>query len=71
MKITSFIVTAAIASSALASSLVQQATEAGMKPIPSSNAAVLKLIDDKNNPITEAKVELGKKLYFDPRLSKS
>ena len=71
MKITSFIVTAAIASSALASSLVQQATQAGMKPIPSSKAAVLKLIDDKNNPITEAKVELGKKLYFDPRLSKS
>jgi len=29
------------------------------------------LIDNPKNPITKAKVELGKKLYFDPRLSKS
>ena len=71
MKIISFIVTTAIVTSAFASSLVEEAAEVGMKPIPSSNAAVLKLIDDKNNPMTEAKVELGKKLYFDPRLSKS
>ena len=32
---------------------------------------ILKLIDDPKDPITDAKVELGKKLYFDPRMSKS
>lgn len=31
----------------------------------------MKLIDDPKDPITDSKVELGKKLYFDPRLSRS
>jgi cytochrome c peroxidase len=31
----------------------------------------MQMIDNKNNYITDEKVELGKKLYFDPRLSKS
>ena len=31
----------------------------------------MKMIDDKKDPITDAKVELGKKLYFDPRMSRS
>lgn len=51
--------------------LVKKALNAGLKPIPQSNLEILKLVDNPKNPITDAKVELGKKLYFDPRLSKS
>jgi len=51
--------------------LLKAAKDSGLKAIPESKQELLKLVDDKNNPITEAKVELGKKLYFDPRLSKS
>ena len=51
--------------------LVQKAVDMGIKPIPQSNLEILKLVDDPKNPITDAKVELGKKLYFEPRLSKS
>jgi len=54
-----------------ASTLVDSATKAGLKPIPSSTTELMKLIDNPKNPITKDKVELGKKLYFDPRLSKS
>ncbi|MCH9741501.1 MAG: cytochrome-c peroxidase [Epsilonproteobacteria bacterium] len=43
----------------------------GLKPIPVKEDELLKLIDNPKNPITEEKIELGKKLYFDPRLSKS
>jgi cytochrome c peroxidase len=42
-----------------------------MKPIPASKTELMKLIDDPKDPITDAKVELGKKLFFDPRLSRS
>jgi len=59
------------AASLMASSLVNQAKEAGLTAIPESNLELLKLIDNPKNPITDEKVELGKKLYFDPRLSKS
>ncbi|MDQ1338064.1 MAG: cytochrome c peroxidase [Campylobacterota bacterium] len=59
------------ASSLLASTLANDAKNAGLKPIPSSKIELSKLIDNPKNPITSAKVELGKKLYFDPRLSKS
>jgi len=51
--------------------LVKKAQEAGLKPIPQSKLEVLKLVDNAKNPMTDCKVELGKKLYFDPRLSKS
>ena len=51
--------------------LEKKAADAGLKPIPTSQLEVLKLVDNPKNPITDAKVELGKKLYFDPRLSKS
>ena len=55
----------------MASSLSQDAKNAGLLPIPSSQSELLKLIDNPNNHITEEKASLGKKLYFDPRLSKS
>ena len=57
--------------SIMAANLVDVAKEAGLKPIPASKAELMKLIDNQKNKITDAKVELGKKLYFDPRLSKS
>ena len=59
------------ASSLFASSLIEKAVDNGLKPIPAKKTELMKLIDDKNDPITKEKVELGKKLYFDPRLSKS
>ena len=63
---------AALAIGASASGdLVQKAKNAGLKPIPESKSELYKLIDNPKNPITDEKVELGKKLYFDPRLSKS
>ncbi|MFK5881989.1 MAG: cytochrome-c peroxidase [Sulfurospirillum sp.] len=51
--------------------LILKAKNAGLKPIPQSKLALLKLVDDPNNPMTDLKIDLGKKLYFDPRLSKS
>lgn len=51
--------------------LLKKAKEAGLKPIPQSKLEVLKLVDNPKNPITDCKVELGKKLYFEPRISKS
>jgi len=54
-----------------ATTLVEKAKAAGLAPIPANKTELLKLIDNVNNPITDVKVELGKKLYFDPRLSKS
>ena len=63
--------TALTTASLMASSLVDTASEAGLTAIPQSNLELLKLIDNPKNPITDKKVELGKKLFFDPRLSKS
>lgn len=57
--------------SLMASSLLQQAHDAGLAAIPEDDAKIMKLVDNPKNHITDAKVELGKKLYFDPRLSKS
>jgi len=51
--------------------LVAKATQNGMMSIPADDAALLKLIDPNGNMITPQRVELGKKLYFEPRLSKS
>lgn len=59
------------ASSLLASNLLTDAKKAGLEPIPTDKNELLKLTDNPKNPITAQKVELGKKLYFDPRLSKS
>jgi len=67
------IITLALATTSIlvASSLRTDATNAGLQAIPESKLELLKLIDTTKNPITDKKVELGKKLYFDPRLSKS
>jgi cytochrome c peroxidase len=73
-KVSMIVATSILASSAFAmsdASLLKSAKDAGLKPIPMSKLEVLKLVDDPKNPITDCKVELGKKLYFEPRLSKS
>ncbi|MEA3553516.1 MAG: cytochrome-c peroxidase [Campylobacterota bacterium] len=62
---------AGVSTFAFGDALVTKAKNAGMKPIPSSQLELLKLIEDSKNPITDAKVELGKRLFFEPRLSKS
>ncbi len=51
--------------------LIQKAKNAGLKPIPEKLSDLYRLIDNPKNPITKEKIELGKALYFDPRLSKS
>ena len=51
--------------------LAKKAKDNGLQAIPADKAALMKLIDDPKDPITDAKVELGKKLFFDPRLSRS
>ncbi|QOP45496.1 cytochrome-c peroxidase [Sulfurimonas paralvinellae] len=59
------------AASLMAGSLIDDAKNAGLKPIPASQTELLKLIDNPKNPITKEKVKLGEKLYMDPRLSRS
>lgn len=51
--------------------LVDSAKKAGLKPIPFEHKAQMKLIGEFQKGITVEKVELGKKLFFEPRLSKS
>lgn len=65
------IATLATTSLLLSASLQDAAKGAGLKPIPADKAELMRVIDNPKNPITEAKVRLGEKLYFDPRLSKS
>lgn len=69
MKI--LLLSAIVATSVMGASLVDDAKSAGLKPIPSSAKALEKLTSNPKNPTTAAKVELGKMLYFEPRLSKS
>ena len=72
MKNFKFVGVSILASSLLlgANQLADKATKAGLKAIPADKAALMKLIDP-NKTISAEKVELGKKLYFEPRLSKS
>ncbi len=51
--------------------LITRTKKANMMPIPQSKLELLKIIDDEENQITDKKIELGKKLFFEPRLSKS
>ncbi len=45
-------------------SLITKAKNAGLEAIPSNKQVLMKLIDDPKDPITDSKVELGKKLYL-------
>ena len=61
------LVTLIALSSFATASLLDDAKKAGLAPIPSDKKALMKLIDNPKNPITESKVELGKNLFFEPR----
>ncbi|HEX5623529.1 MAG TPA: cytochrome c peroxidase, partial [Sulfuricurvum sp.] len=65
------VLSACVASTLMSASLIDEAKTAGLKPIPSNAKALEKLTSNPKNPTTAAKTELGKMLYFDPRLSKS
>ena len=57
-----------------ANDLIQQAKDAGLAPLPKNQKeveAILKQNGIKMSPFSEAKAELGKKLYLEPRLSAS
>ncbi len=51
-------------SGVLSASMVDEAKKAGFKPIPTDEKELLKLIDNRENPLNSAKIELGKRLYF-------
>ncbi|SFV69627.1 Cytochrome c551 peroxidase [hydrothermal vent metagenome] len=72
MKSNKLVVISLITTSLLfgAKSTLEKAKESGLVAIPSDKTELFKLIDS-NKTITDEKVELGKKLYFEPRLSKS
>ncbi len=70
-KFISLALVLACSSSLASTDLVKRAKESGLKAIPAEKVELMKLIDDPKDPITDAKVELGKKLFFDPRLSRS
>lgn len=65
------LLSAIVATSVMGASLIDEAKSAGLKPIPANQKALEKLTSNPKNPTTAAKVELGKMLYFEPRLSKS
>ncbi|MBE3021810.1 cytochrome-c peroxidase [Campylobacter sp. 7477a] len=71
-----FLSSVALASSLFAGNLAKDALDAGIVPLPSDGKALTKMINDaapdaKEYPTTMAAYELGMRLYFDPRLSKS
>jgi len=70
-KFISLALVLACSTSFASTDLVKKAKDSGLKAIPADKAELMKLIDDPKDPITDAKVELGKKLFFDPRLSRS
>jgi len=71
MKLLTLLLLSTIGNSLIAeTSLIEHAKKAGLKPIPTDKKELNQLIDPKS-VITPQRVELGKKLYFDPRVSKS
>ncbi|MDA3966551.1 cytochrome-c peroxidase [Helicobacter sp. WB40] len=57
-----------------ANPLIDEAKNAGLVPLPKDQKGVEKILTDLGvefSKFTEEKAELGKKLYFEPRLSKS
>ncbi|WP_345976621.1 cytochrome-c peroxidase [Sulfurimonas sp. HSL3-7] len=71
MKMKHLLLTFAVGATVMASPLLKEAKDNGLVAIPADKAALNKLTENPKNKMTPAKVELGKKLYFDPRLSKS
>ncbi len=71
MKKTILITTILALSNYASASLLEDAKKAGLTPIPTEHKALMKLVDNPKNQLNKAKVELGKTLFFEPRLSKS
>lgn len=74
MKFSHIVASMLVASSTFAMDLVQSAKNFGLMPLPQSQKEiddVLKGIGVNPGNFTKEKAELGKKLYFEPRLSKS
>lgn len=78
MKKLSFLVSSLVLTCSLNANvdLIKEAKDFGLMPIPNNENELNKLIretapDSISNPTTRLKVELGKKLYFEPRISKS
>ncbi len=46
------------------------ALTSGLAPTPTTYPALLKVMDAPDNPMSRAKIALGKQLFFDPRLSR-
>lgn len=68
------IVASALMCASFASDLQKQAKDLGLAPLPKNQKevdAILQQNGIKSSPFSKAKAELGKKLYFEPRLSKS
>lgn len=65
------VLSAVAASLVMGSSLLEEAKNAGLVAIPKTMKEVRTLVDNPKNPISEAKAELGKMLFFEPRISKS
>ena len=63
--------TCLLATGVMADTLAESAKAVGLAPIPQDMLELYKLTDNPKNPVTADKIELGKKLFFDPRLSKS
>ncbi|AJC85689.1 cytochrome c551 peroxidase [Campylobacter sp. RM16704] len=75
-KISLLVASLLVASTALANdkALLDEAKAAGLAPLPKDQAGVEKLLKEmgvKASKFSKEKVNLGKKLYFEPRLSKS
>jgi len=72
MKFSTILTVSIVTSSLLfgKTTIIDQAKKAGLQAIPTTNSTLTKLIDP-NHVLTKEKVELGKKLFFEPRLSKS
>ncbi|SFV67668.1 Cytochrome c551 peroxidase [hydrothermal vent metagenome] len=71
MKSYKILATSLVATSLLfGATTIDNAKKSGLVAIPQDKAELSKLIDP-NKTITDERVELGKKLFFEPRLSKS
>lgn len=72
MKFSTILTVSVMTSSLLfgKTTIVEQAKKAGLQAIPATKNELTKRIDP-NHLLTKEKVELGKKLFFEPRLSKS
>ena len=62
---------AAMVSMLSADALIDQAKKAGLKPIPADKKELMKLIDNPKNPVTDAKVALGRNFISNPDFPKA